>query len=126
MTPKVGAGSLPNNLVLHDSLLVGVDASGEDLRLRLERVSVYSGDRLLRQEGGSLFLGGVQESRVDGRVERLRLALEYGSVLSWSLNGGSGWFLIEWCAHSPSRQQVCDWKFRYGACHWVAEFEHGD
>lgn len=120
------ATSLPNSLELHDSLVVGVERAGGGLRLRMERVWRYEGDRLLRQEGGSLLLGGVQQSQVDGRAAMPALELEYGSVLAWSLDDGVGRFLIEWCAHSPSRHHLREWTFRYSACRWVAEFEHTD
>ena len=74
----------------HDALVVGVDPTGKELRLRLERVSVYEGDRLVRQEGGVLRLEGVHDSRVDGLVATPRLQLEYGSVLDWALDNGAG------------------------------------
>lgn len=110
----------------HDALVVGVDPAGTDLRLRLERVSVYEGDRLVRQEGGVLHLEGLHECRVDDEVATPRLELEYGRVLDWALEDGAGRFLIEWVGHAPGREQVSDLTFRFGAFSWHPQFEHSD
>jgi hypothetical protein len=111
---------------LHDALVVGVDPNGKELRLRLERVSVYEGDRLVRQECGVLRLEDVHDSRVNGLVATLRLELEYGGVLDWALENGAGRFLIEWVGYSPTRRQLSDWTFRLRAHIWEAELHRAD
>ncbi|MCK6519622.1 hypothetical protein L6R46_31750 [Myxococcota bacterium] len=113
-------------LELHDALVVGVDANGKELHLRLERVSVYEGDRLVRQEGGVLRLEDVHDSRGDGLVATLRLELEYGRVLDWALDNGAGRLLIEWVGDSPPRRQLSDWTFRLRAHAWGPELHHAD
>lgn len=113
-------------LELHDSVIVGVEREGEDVRLRIEWVYVYSGEMLVRQEGGRLLLAGLRDCRVDGEPADLELQLEDGEVLSWSLERGNGSFVIQWCAYAPARQCVATWTFRYGACRWFPEFVHGD
>ncbi len=110
----------------HDALVIGVDATATELRLRLERVSVYDGDRLVRQEGGVLHVQGLQEARVDDRVSMTRLELAYGRVLDWALESGEGRFLIEWVGHAPARQRVSELTFRFAAFAWQPQIEYSD
>lgn len=110
----------------HDALVVGVDPTGTDLRLRLERVSVYEEDRLVRQEGGVLHFEGLHDCRVDDEAATPRLELEYGRVLDWALENGAGRFLIEWVGHAPASEQMSDLTFRFQAFAWHPQFEHSD
>jgi hypothetical protein len=113
-------------LEFHDALVVEVAGSGANLVLRMERVFVYEGDRLLRQEGGKLHIQGIGDFMVDGRTATPRRELEYGRILNWDLDHGHGRLLVEWVAFSPIRQLLTNWTFRYIATQWEPEFMHDD
>ncbi len=99
-----------------DSFVVGVDTSGTELRLTLERVAVISGDCLVREECGVLLLEGLNDFRADDVPGAPRLELEYGVVLDWKLEHGEGHFLIEWNGYRPNRTQMAELTFRF--CSW--------
>ena len=102
----------------YDSRIVGVDLIGTELRLAFERVSVLTGDCLVREECGVLRLEGLEEFRVDDVLGSPRLVLEFGRVLSWELGNGKGSFLIEWHGFRPKRWQVVDFTFRFCSSSW--------
>jgi hypothetical protein len=110
----------------HDSLIVGVDSDTEGLTLHMERVFLYQGDTLARQERGTLRLHGVSASTIDGSADGFRLQLEYGRVLDWAFDDGVGRFLVEWIAFTPPEQQLVEWTFRYQAVRWEAVAVHSD
>jgi hypothetical protein len=123
---RSSALNLTETIEFHDALVVEFETAEADLRVRLERVSVYEGDRLVRQEGGVLRFEGVHDSEVDGHAALPQLELEYGSVLDWTLERGVCRFLIDWVGHAPSMHRLRDWTFRFRAGTWKAEFEHAD
>jgi hypothetical protein len=110
----------------HDALVVGIQVSGPEVALQLERVCVYRGDVLVRQEGGLLLLSGVQDSRVDGETGALEPKFDYGRVLDWSLAHGAGNLLVQWVGHAPAQQHLSEWDFRYDASRWEPGFVHTD
>ena len=111
---------------LHDALVIRVDTSDGSVTLRMERVSIYQGDDLVRQEAGSLHLSGVRNSRVDERMGDLQVQLEYGRVLDWETDNRVGRLLVEWVAYSPSQQRVTEWTFDFDGILWEPAYTHDD
>ena len=114
----------PTTIELHDYLLVGVDISSGSVILRMERVSIYQGDDLVRQEAGSLHLSAVRNSRVDDGMGVLQVQLEYGRVLDWETDNRVGRLLVEWVAYSPSHQRVTEWTFDFDNVRWETAYTH--
>lgn len=116
-------------LEFHDSLLVGIEEGGPDLTLSFERVFVYVGDQLVRQEGGVLHFVGAKDWRVGDKAATPHLKGEYARVLDLSLETGIGALLVEWVDSDAPWGEVPDVErmtFAYMTFSWHPQFVHAD